>query len=139
MSLSYLSFVSLFLIPFQMILLALLSIGVARKQIHFVVDKVINFHLNVNGMELKFFPSFAVMSSISMAYGYLAIVSLQEQGHHSESNDQGEYNRILYMNYRNLLIHLSNVILVFQVSVVAKKYHIYMATKKELADIKKAK
>ena len=76
MSLSYLSFVSLFLIPFQMILLALLSIGVARKQIHFVVDKVINFHLNVNGMELKFFPSFAVMSSISMAYGYLAIVSL---------------------------------------------------------------
>ena len=73
---SYLAFVSLFLLPTQMIILALLSIGVARKQIHFVVEKVINVSVNVNGIIIKLYPTFALMSLVSMFYIYLSLVSL---------------------------------------------------------------
>ena len=49
--------------------------------------------------------------------------------------NEGEYNKILYMNYRNLLIHLTNIILSFQVIVAGKVYQDY-AVKKDNFDKK---
>ena len=80
---SYLSFVSLVLIPFQLILLVLLAFKIARKQVHFLIEKVINFKIKINDTHIKLFPMFAVISSIMVTLTYKQLMDLNQ-----ESQDQ---------------------------------------------------
>ena len=75
-SLSYLSFVSLFLVPFQVILLLLLSLGLARRQVYYIVDRVIEYTVQVNGFKLKLFPCLSILSAISFISLYFKIGEL---------------------------------------------------------------
>ena len=75
-SLSYLSFVSLILVPSQIILLILLSLGVARRQVYFIVHRVIEYKFRVNGIDLKLFPCLSVLSAISFISLYFKIGEL---------------------------------------------------------------
>ena len=138
---SYLSFTSLFLIPFEFIILALLTLGVARKQVYFIISKTINFSFNINGMTIKLFPMFSVFSGIAMTMIYHELIDLQAQkdGHgHENGINQGEYEKILYHKFRNLLVHATNVFLVVQCWLAARGYESYMAAKLKFEDQKKA-
>ena len=129
---NYVSFVSMILVPFEFVLLILLSMGLARKQVYMVIDKVVNFSLNINGIQIKLFPFFGVISSWCFASIYMTIADLQfEKDEHKGdgSFNQGEYEKNLFHKYRNMLIHLTQIILVFQVYMSAKKYEVYMAAR----------
>ena len=82
-SLSYLSFVSLVLVPSQVLLLILLSLGIARRQVYFVVHRVIEYTVSVNGIQLKLFPCLSILSAISFISLYFKLGELQENHHHS--------------------------------------------------------
>ena len=61
---------------------------------------------------------FAVFSAIGMVFLYHDIMELShgKDGHNKEDKgvfNSGEYQRQLYHKYRNLLIHVTNVVLVF--------------------------
>ena len=79
MSLTYTSLVSLVLVPFEFVLLILLSLGLARRQVYFVIDKVINFSININGIVIKLFPFFGVLSAFVFSSIYLSIANLQNE------------------------------------------------------------
>merc|ERR1712086_718119 len=51
-------------------------------------------------MKIKLFPFFAVVSMFCMVPSYTKIASLDH--HHDGNADKGEYQKILYMNYRDL-------------------------------------
>ena len=129
MAISYTSLVSLVLVPFEFLLLILLSLGLARKQVYFVIDKVVNFSLNINGIQIKLFPFFGVVSAFLFSSIYMSIAELQhEKEEHGDDRtlNQGEYEKNLFHKYRNMLIHLTQIILVFQVYLSARKYEVYM-------------
>ena len=117
---SYLRFVSYVLIPFQMVLLGVLAFGVlCRKQVVTFIQKGVNFTLDVNGLKIRLYTMFTFASLVQMLSLYLKICQLHEdrlKGKHEDGHsdiNQGEFDKILFMSYRNLLIHLTNVILTF--------------------------
>ena len=115
-SFSYLWFTSILLIPFEFIVLALLTLGVARKQVYFVINWTINLSFNLNGMTIKLFPTFSLFSAMAMFFVYHELIDLQAQKESHDASDnhfnEGEYQRLLYHKYRNLLIHATNLVLV---------------------------
>ena len=136
---SYTSLVSLILVPFEFILLILLSLGLARRQVYFVIDKVINFSLNINGIQIKLFPFFGVVSAFVFSSIYMSIANLQqEKEEHGDNHslNQSEYEKNLFHKYRNMLIHLTQIILVFQVFISARKYENYMIIQSKVEENK---
>ena len=83
LNLSYLSFVSLILVPGQVLLLLLLSLGLARRQVYYVINRVIEYTVHVNGFKLKLFPCLAIISAICFLSLYFKLGELQENHHHS--------------------------------------------------------
>ena len=137
MRLSYLSFVSYILIPFQLILLAFLALKIARKQAYFFIEKVINCKFTLNGVEIKLFPFFALISTFAMVYQYHNLMDLAND-HKESPQAKANYQQILYHSYRNLLIHCTNILLVFQNYLAAKYYARYMAIKEKVEGLEKA-
>ena len=141
-SLSYLSFVSLILVPSQVVLLLFLCLGIARRQIYYVMSRVIEYTINVNGMKIKLFPCLSIISAFCFISIYFKLGELQENHNHQHANqvqqDQGEFSKILYQNYRNMLIHLTNIVLVIQCHIAAVKYEDYMNIKDKFESTKKA-
>ena len=74
---------------------------------------------------------------------YITVAKLQEDKDKADKDadvhdyNEGEFDKILYMNYRNLLIHLTNIILSFQVIVAGKMYDDYNDKKLKYDDQKK--
>ena len=97
-TISYLSFVSVLLIPFQVILLILLTLGVARRQVFFLIQKVIEAEFTINGFKIKLFPFLAVISAFCVATFYLKIGEIEERKKADTHLDQsqGEYQKVLY-------------------------------------------
>ena len=109
---SFVQFVSFVLIPLQLILLILMSTGILRKQLNYVIKNIINLKMNLNGMDIRFFPLFALFSTYNIGKYYADIDSIQKTIVDNEGVDQSEYQKNLFLKWRNLLIHATNVILI---------------------------
>ena len=71
-----------------------------------LINGVINFKLNINGIEIKVFPFLSLISALCMVKEYSSLSDLQNNTNKGDVNI-GEFERQLYGTYRNLLIHLS--------------------------------
>ena len=103
---------------------------------------MINFKINVNGMHVKIFPLFAVINSFAMAFQYFSIAELQQMYEQDESHqtfNESEYKRQLYYKYRNMLVHLTNIVLVFQVFIAARQYEKYAEVRVKFEALQKSK
>ena len=103
-----------------------------------VVDKVINASFTFNEMKVRVFPMFSVLSALSMVYIYFELMDLSHDREKMTDNggdiNEGEFLRMTYMKYRNLLIHLTNLVLVLQSVLAAKKYETYMDMRSKYED-----
>ena len=77
---------------------------------------------NLNGLNFRFFATFAVVSAVQMVYLYWQLADIEDKFNANSDADKSEYSRNLYQTYRNMLCHGTNIVLVFQVSIVAKRY-----------------
>ena len=84
---SFVQFVSFVLIPLQLILLVLMSTGVLRKQLNYFIKNIINLKMNVNGMDIRFFPLFALFSTYNIGKYYADIDTIQKMSVATEGVD----------------------------------------------------
>ena len=68
--------------------------------------------MNVNGVDLRFFPLFALFSTYNIGKYYGDIDTIKSTMSNFEGVDQSEYQKHLFLKWRNLLIHATNVIMI---------------------------
>ena len=76
---SYLAFVSMVLLPLDLLMLVLLTTGIARKQVYMLIKYTTQLGFNVNGVQIKFFPMFAVISAMQMGFLYQTMITIQTE------------------------------------------------------------
>lgn len=98
------------LVPFLFLLLLLLSTGVFRRQLNQLVQFLLKFNFNLNGRTVYFFPLIACVNLVWIIFLYKEIVGMHEP---DEIAEKTKYYEILYRTYRNLMLNMLSVVLIF--------------------------
>ena len=115
----YAKFFGLIFIPFLYAVLFLLAIGLLRKQLQWFVRQLLKVKILVNGRNLYIFPFIAFINFIAIVLYYQELSEMKEP---VESLSRAHYFEKLYHNYRNFLINISSMILIFQIFYSAYTY-----------------
>ena len=107
------------LIPFLLLLLILMATGIARRQIHKVILFFLKFKFEINGRTVYFFPLIAVINIIWIGVLYIELMEMEEP---EEVGAKTQYFEKLYRTYRNFLINVTSIVLIFQIFYTAKAY-----------------
>ncbi len=65
-------------VPLLYVLLVLLAIGIARKQLHSLVRLLLSFNFTLNGQTIYFFPFIAAINLVIIVFLYWELAEMQE-------------------------------------------------------------
>ena len=131
----------LFIVPTLYIVLLLLAIGTARRQVHKIVSLLLKFNFKFNSTTIYFFPFVALVNLLIIVFLYSELAQMIEP---TEMAQKTEYYERLYRNYRNFLINATSVVLIFQIFYSGRVYADYVIVKDKMTvqvkqEISKAK
>ena len=137
----YEKLLGLFIVPTLYIVLLLLAIGIARRQVHKIVSLLLKFNFKFNSTTIYFFPFVALVNLVCIVFLYSELAQMIEP---TEMAQKTEYYERLYRNYRNFLINATSVVLIFQIFYSGRVYADYVIVKDKMTvqvkqEISKAK
>lgn len=121
------------MVPFMYILLVLLALGFARKQLNQIISLFLRLNITVNGFTIYFFPLVAIINLIAILYLYGSLIEMQEP---LELMAKTAYFEKLYRTYRNFLINIASVVLIFQIFYAGRQYAKYAEARDLLQEVK---
>ena len=116
-------------VPLLYILLVLLAIGLARKQMHAIVRLLLSFNFTINGRTIFLFPFIAAVNMVAILFLYYQLSEMQEP---IEMQQRTQYYERLYRTYRNFLINIVSVVLILEIFISGRRYHKYEVIRDEL-------
>jgi hypothetical protein len=116
-------------VPTLYIVLLLLAIGIARKQVHKIVSLLLKFNFKLNSTTIYFFPCVALVNLGFIVFLYSELAQMIEP---TEMAQKTEYYERLYRNYRNFLINATSVVLIFQIFYSGRVYADYVIVKDKM-------
>ena len=119
----------LFIVPTLYIVLLLLAIGIARRQVHKIVSLLLKFNFKFNSTTIYFFPFVALVNLLIIVFLYSELAQMVEP---TEMAQKTEYYERLYRNYRNFLINATSVVLIFQIFYSGRVYADYVIVKDQM-------
>ena len=119
----------LFIVPTLYIVLLLLAIGTARRQVHKIVSLLLKFNFKFNSTTIYFFPFVALVNLLIIVFLYSELAQMIEP---TEMAQKTEYYERLYRNYRNFLINATSVVLIFQIFYSGRVYADYVIVKDQM-------
>ena len=119
----------LFIVPTLYIVLLLLAIGTARRQVHKIVSLLLKFNFKFNSTTIYFFPFVALVNLLIIVFLYSELAQMVEP---TEMAQKTEYYERLYRNYRNFLINATSVVLIFQIFYSGRVYADYVIVKDQM-------
>lgn len=119
----------LFIVPTLYIVLLLLAIGIARRQVHKIVSLLLKFNFKFNSTTIYFFPFVALVNLLIIVFLYSELAQMIEP---TEMAQKTEYYERLYRNYRNFLINATSVVLIFQIFYSGRVYADYVIVKDQM-------
>ena len=119
----------LFIVPTLYIVLLLLAIGIARRQVHKIVSLLLKFNFKFNSTTIYFFPFVALVNLLIIVFLYSELAQMVEP---TEMAQKTEYYERLYRNYRNFLINATSVVLIFQIFYSGRVYADYVIVKDQI-------
>ena len=119
----------LFIVPTLYIVLLLLAIGTARRQVHKIVSLLLKFNFKFNSTTIYFFPFVALVNLLIIVFLYSELAQMIEP---TEMAQKTEYYERLYRNYRNFLINATSVVLIFQIFYSGRVYADYVIVKDKM-------
>ena len=119
----------LFIVPTLYIVLLLLAIGTARRQVHKIVSLLLKFNFKFNSTTIYFFPFVALVNLLIIVFLYSELAQMVEP---TEMAQKTEYYERLYRNYRNFLINATSVVLIFQIFYSGRVYADYVIVKDQI-------
>ena len=132
----YEKFLGMGVVPFLYVLLVLLAIGIARKQLHAFVRWLLSFNLVVNGITIYIFPLLAGINLIAISGLYYQLSEMSEP---TEMQQKTQYFEKLYRTYRNFLLNIISVVLILQIFIAGRAYQKYEVVRDKLEAKQKAK
>lgn len=116
-------------IPGMLIFLIILTLGIWRRQLNYLIIKVMNAHVTVNGYQIKIMT---LLAFINILYFYSELkliqnlnkVDLTDHKYH-ELKEKIRFKEQLYFHYRSALMQLTSIVLIFQVYITAAFYESY--------------
>ena len=132
----YEKFLGMAVVPFLYVLLVLLAIGIARKQLHAFVRWLLSFNLVVNGYTLYIFPLLAGINLVAILGLYYQLSEMTEP---AEMQQKTQYFEKLYRTYRNFLLNIISVVLILQIFIAGRAYQKYEVVRDKLEAKKKAR
>jgi len=128
-------------IPVMLLMLALLSLGKGRRQLHGLIISGINITITIGSFNVPVFPMLTIVNGINFLVMMEKITSLRSA--HGKEEDHfhlihtGEYMEDLLLCYRNLMLNLCSCLLIIQVYVAGVVYSGYKPVKDEADKLKK--
>ena len=126
---AYEKVLGLFIVPTLYIVLLLLAIGIARRQVHKIVSLLLKFNFKFNSTTIYFFPFVALVNLLIIVFLYSELAQMVEP---TEMAQKTEYYERLYRNYRNFLINATSVVLIFQIFYSGRVYADYVIVKDKM-------
>ena len=126
---AYEKVLGLFIVPTLYIVLLLLAIGIARRQVHKIVSLLLKFNFKFNSTTIYFFPLVAIVNLVFIVFLYSELAQMVEP---TEMAQKTEYYERLYRNYRNFLINATSVVLIFQIFYSGRVYADYVIVKDKM-------
>lgn len=126
---AYEKVLGLFIVPTLYIVLLLLAIGTARRQVHKIVSLLLKFNFKFNSTTIYFFPFVALVNLLIIVFLYSELAQMVEP---TEMAQKTEYYERLYRNYRNFLINATSVVLIFQIFYSGRVYADYVIVKDQM-------
>ena len=122
-----------FVVPFLLILMILQGIGLARRQISYVIRLFLKVNININGRTIYIFPLLALINLVEIVVLYCQLIVMHEP---ADAGSKAQYFERLFRTYRNFLLNVTSAVLIFQIFYIAKKYRDYSAIKDKLTEAK---
>ena len=119
----------LVIVPFLFVLLVLLATGIFRRQVNWLVRLLLKFNFRINERTIYFFPMVCVLNLFSILWGYLELCEMTEP---DEMAAKAQYFERLYRTYRNFLINILSVVLIFQIFNTGRNYQKYAVIRDEV-------
>ena len=93
----------------------------------------LRLNITVNGFTIYFFPLVAIINLIAILYLYGSLIEMQEP---LELMAKTAYFEKLYRTYRNFLINIASVVLIFQIFYAGRQYAKYAEARDLLQEVK---
>lgn len=129
-------FLGLGIIPVLFTLLALLALGICRKQLNWLVQKILAINFTLNGHTVYVF---SVLAGVNLFVMLQLLYIMQGMVEPEEIMQRTEYFKDLYRTYRNFTLNTASFVLIFQISYCGHRYKQYANDRDKLLALKKAK
>jgi hypothetical protein len=132
----YEKFLGFGIVPFLFLFLVILSTGLLRRHMHFILKVLLSINVKINNRTIYFFPFIAFLNLLYVLFYYTELQKMHEP---EEQMAKTKYFEELYRIYRNFLLNIASAIMIFQIFYSGKKYQEYRLVKEKLAALEKKK
>jgi hypothetical protein len=132
----YEKFLGFGIVPFLFLFLVILSTGLLRRHMHFILKILLSINVKINDHTIYFFPFIAFLNLLYVFFYYNELQKMHEP---EEQMAKTKYFEELYRIYRNFLLNIASAIMIFQIFYSGKKYQEYRLVKEKLAALEKKK
>jgi hypothetical protein len=132
----YEKFLGFGIVPFLFLFLVILSTGLLRRHMHFILKVLLSINVKINDRTIYFFPFIAFLNLLYVFFYYNELQKMHEP---EEQMAKTKYFEELYRIYRNFLLNIASAIMIFQIFYSGKKYQEYRLIKEKLASLEKKK
>jgi hypothetical protein len=132
----YEKFLGFGIVPFLFLFLVILSTGLLRRHMHFILKILLSINVKINDRTIYFFPFIAFLNLLYVFFYYNELQKMHEP---EEQMAKTKYFEELYRIYRNFLLNIASAIMIFQIFYSGKKYQEYRLVKEKLAALEKKK
>ena len=132
----YEKFLGFGIVPFLFLFLVILSTGLLRRHMHFILKVLLSINVKINDRTIYFFPFIAFLNLLYVFFYYNELQKMHEP---EEQMAKTKYFEELYRIYRNFLLNIASAIMIFQIFYSGKKYQEYRLVKEKLAALEKKK
>jgi hypothetical protein len=132
----YEKFLGFGIVPFLFLFLVILSTGLLRRHMHFILKILLSINVKINNRTIYFFPFIAFLNLLYVFFYYNELQKMHEP---EEQMAKTKYFEELYRIYRNFLLNIASAIMIFQIFYSGKKYQEYRLIKEKLASLEKKK
>jgi hypothetical protein len=115
----YEKFLGFGIVPFLFLFLVILSTGLLRRHLHFILKVLLSINVKINDRTIYFFPFIAFLN---LLYVFFYYTELQKMHEPEEQMAKTKYFEELYRIYRNFLLNIASAIMIFQIFYSGKKY-----------------
>ena len=127
-----------FLIPANLIILALLANGTGRRVINRFILGIVGIEIGANGYHFKLI-NFILFTNLACVFTGLAKIhrlnhlnsKIGSEDHHSDPAYNASYLTELNLTYRNMLMHICSMVLILCLNVATEQYERYKPIKEQ--------